>query len=203
MVKRIIASVVVVLSLGVGVAYAATQVASSDGTQVCVNEGRGLVRVAATCRAGEYPLTIGGGSDVAVTSSGTVTVALGTSSTPVTLPVTGLTLTAVCERTTAPVPPYSPNSAAARVTIAAPTGTMDVITSLPKGGGAIGLAGTVGGTSLTAGIQGALSVGDVNYGEGTAIASANGATASITFGVQVSEPDRACKFISQATEAPN
>lgn len=64
MVTRIIVSVAAVLVLGAGVAYAATELMSSDGTQVCVNSANGLVRVATTCREGEYPLMIGGGSTV-------------------------------------------------------------------------------------------------------------------------------------------
>ena len=59
---RIVASVVGVLALSAGAAYAATQFAASDGTQVCVGTENGLMRVASTCRASEYRLTIGGGS---------------------------------------------------------------------------------------------------------------------------------------------
>jgi hypothetical protein len=44
MLKKITASVVALLALGAGVAYAATQMASADGTQVCVNQTNGLMR---------------------------------------------------------------------------------------------------------------------------------------------------------------
>ena len=70
MIAKIISSAVVVLALGAGVAYAATQLASSNGTDVCVNQTNGLMRVTPTCRDGEYPMTIGGGSGAQVTSSG-------------------------------------------------------------------------------------------------------------------------------------
>jgi hypothetical protein len=63
--------------------------------------------------------------------------------------------------------------------------------------------GTIGGTSLTHTIQGVLSPGQVSFGYGSTIAGANGATATITYGVRLSEPDKACKFLWQATEAPN
>jgi hypothetical protein len=62
MFARIIASVLIVLALSAGVAYAAMQSTSANGTQVCVNSANGLMRVDSTCRATEYPLTIGGGS---------------------------------------------------------------------------------------------------------------------------------------------
>jgi hypothetical protein len=79
-----------------------------------------------------------------------------------------------------------------------PTG-MDAV-SAPGG---VGPTGTIGGTSLTHSFQGVLSVGQVNFGNGSTIATANGATATITYGVQLSEPDKNCKFFWQATEAPN
>ena len=202
MISKIVVSVVVLLALGAGVAFAATQLASTDGTHVCVNQSNGLMRVSSTCRAGEDAMTIGGGNDVAVTPSGTVTVAVGATSDPITLPLTGLRITWSCDRQNAPVPPYSPDAAVARISVAAPTGTMDVITSQPKLGG-LGLVGTIDGTAVTYSVYGTLNVGDVNFGEGTAIASANGATASLTYGVQVSEPGKTCKFVWQATEAPN
>ena len=102
------AQVVVVLALGAGVAYAATQLASTDGTQVCVNQTNGLMRASSTCREGEYAMTIGGGSDVVATPSGRVTVALGAASAPMTLPLTGLTVQGTCERVNAPSRPTRP-----------------------------------------------------------------------------------------------
>ena len=196
MFKKITASVVAVLALGAGVAYAATQLQSSDGTQVCVNQTNGLMRASSTCREGESAMTIGGGSDVNVTSSGTVTVGVGATSSPVTLPLTSITVTAVCDRANAPVPDYSPDAAVARMTFSAPNG-MDAVSSPGMN------VGTIGGTSLTHSFQGVLSVGQVNFGNGSTIASANRATATITYGVQLSEPNKTCKFFWQAVEAPN
>ena len=196
MIRRIVISVVAVLALGAGVAYAATQLQSSNGTAVCVNQTNGLMRASSDCRAGEYAMTIGGGSDVVVTSSGTVTVDLGATSTPVTLPLTSITVTAVCDRANAPVPPYSPDAAVARMAFSAPSGMNAVSTPGSN-------VGTIGGTSLTHSIQGVLSVGQVSLGYGSTIATANDATATITYGVQLSEPNKACKFFWQATEAPN
>jgi hypothetical protein len=197
MFKTITASVVAVLVLGAGVAYAATQLASADGTQVCVNRTNGLMRASSACRVGEYALTIGGGSDAKVTSSGSQNVAFGATSTPVTLPLTGMTVTAVCDRQNPPpVPPYSPDAAVARMAFSAPSG-MDAVSSPGSN------VGTIGGTSLTHTFQGVLSVGQVNVGYGSTIASASGATATITYGVRLSEPDKTCKFFWQAIEAPN
>jgi hypothetical protein len=196
MIAKIISSAVVVLALGAGVAYAATQLASSNGTDVCVNQTNGLMRVTSTCRDGEYPMTIGGGSGAQVTSSGTVTVGVGSASAPKTLPLTSIAVTAVCDRANAPVPPYSPDAAVARMAFAAPGGMNAV--SAPGSN-----VGTIGGTSLTHSFQGVLSVGQVGFGNGSTIASANGATATITYGVRLSEPDKACKFFWQATESPD
>jgi hypothetical protein len=125
-----------------------------------------------------------------------MTVSLGASTT-VTLPLTGLTVTSICDRQNAP-PPYSPNGAVARITLAAPTGTMDAIV---VGVGSRG--GTIGGTSFTHSFQGVLQVGDVLYGGSSMIASANDATATITYGAQLSEPAATCLFRWQATEAPD
>jgi len=52
MIKKIIASVVVVLALGASVAYAATQLAASNSTDVCVNQTNGLMRASSACREG-------------------------------------------------------------------------------------------------------------------------------------------------------
>ena len=74
---KVTAAVIVVLTLGAGVAFAATQMTSSGGTNVCVNDTNGLMRVGSTCREGEHALTIGGGSDVRATQQGTFTVSWG------------------------------------------------------------------------------------------------------------------------------
>jgi len=202
MIKKIIASVVVVLALGAGVAYAATQLAASNGTDVCVNQTNGLMRASSACREGEYAMTIGGGSDVVATSSGTVTVAVGATSAPTKLPLSGVTVTGVCDRQNPPVPPYSPDAAVARMAFSAPNG-MDAVSSGGAVGGGIGNAGTIGGASLTHSIQGVLSVGQITFGYGSTIVTANDATATITYGVQLSEPAKTCKFVWQAMEAPN
>src|SRR4029078_2396113 len=129
MFKKITASVVAVLVLGAGVAYAATQLASADGTQVCVTRTSVRMRAASACREGEYALTIGGGSDAKVTSSGSQNVAFGATSTPVTLPLTAMTVLAVCDRQNPPpVPPCSPDAAVARMAFSAPSG-MDAVSS--------------------------------------------------------------------------
>jgi hypothetical protein len=57
----IVAVAVVVLALGAGVAFAARQATASGGTDVCVNNTNGLVRVADLCRDGEHRVIIGGG----------------------------------------------------------------------------------------------------------------------------------------------
>ena len=87
MISKIIASVVAVLALGAGAAYAATQLATTDGTQVCVNNTNGLMRVDSACRDGEHLLTIGGGGNIQVTQEGPVTVGWGSTGTGKTLPL--------------------------------------------------------------------------------------------------------------------
>ena len=90
---RLIATVVVLLALGAGAAYATTQTAASGGTNVCVNDTNGLVRVAQGCRDGEHPLTIGGGGGNAqATQKGTFTVPWGETARAKQLPLTGVTL---------------------------------------------------------------------------------------------------------------
>jgi len=199
MIKKIIPAVVVVLALGAGVAYAATQMESSDGTNVCVNQTNGLMRASSTCRDGEYAMTIGGGSDVRVTQSGTFTVDGGVTSTPVTLPLTGVTISGKCEVQTPP-PPY-PLAGLARVVLAAPSGgTMDGFVTTPNGGG-----GTIGGTSVTTQPVVAYSGSSSMFGAGSAIVTANAATAKVTIGAQVdmSTTPKTCSYLWQATEAPN
>ena len=141
MIKKIAVSIVAVLALGAGAAYAATQLASSDATQVCVNQTNGLMRASSTCRDGEYPMTIGGGSELRVTQEGSFTVTGSATSTPVTLPLTGVQVSGKFEVQTPP-PPY-PEAGLARIVLLAPSGgTMDAFTT-PGG------VGTIGGTSLT------------------------------------------------------
>ena len=178
MIAKIISSVVVVLALGAGVVYAATQLTSSNGTQVCVNQTNGLMRASSTCRDGEYAMTIGGGGDAVVKSGGTVTVGLGATSSPVTLPLTGLSVVAGCDRQPTPPPPYSPDASVARLVISAQNGTMDAVSSSTDWVSG-DHAGTFGGVSLTFTLGGVSSVGDIRHYEGSTIASANA-----TFGVR-------------------
>ena len=192
MIRKIIASVVVVLALGAGAAYAATQLASADGTQVCVNDGSGLMRVASTCRASEHPMTIGGGTSVTVTRSGTFTVDWGATSAPKALPLTGVTISGKCQIVTEP---GYPDQGLAKIVISAPSGTMDAI--------AIGI-GTIGGTTVTT-YELVRASTSVSSNTGTGIVTANGATATITFGAQVNPTTtpKTCTYLWQATEAPN
>ena len=105
MISKIIGSVVAVLALGAGAAYAATQLATTDGTQVCVNNTNGLMRVDSACRDGEHLLTIGVGGDIQVTQEGPVTVGWGSTGTGKTLPLTGVTVAGKCELATSPPAP--------------------------------------------------------------------------------------------------
>lgn len=200
MFKRITASVVVVLALGAGVAYAATQVASADGTQVCVNQVNGLMRVSSTCREGEDAMTIGSGSNVVVTQSGSFTVPVGTISESKALPLTGVTVAGNCQLASPPPPMIE--YALARIVLAMPSGTMDAFASIPLGGN----VGTIGGTSLTTGpaAYGGGSAGPGGtFGTGSAIVTANSATATITIGAHVDPTTKACTYVWQATEAPS
>ena len=195
MVTRIIVSVVAVLTLSAGVAYAATQLASSDGTRVCVNKASGLMRVASTCRAGEYPLTIGGGGDVRVTQNGTFTVDWGATGTGKTLPLTGVTVSGRCELVTSPPAPPGPDIGLGRLLITT-GGSMTAFSGFGFG--------TVGGTSLLTIPATSASGTGINYGvEPATVVTSNGATATITFGVQVNAPERKCTYLWQAVEAPN
>ena len=194
MIRRIIASTVVVLALSAGVAYAATQLAASDPTQVCVNDANGLMRVAAVCREGEHAMTIGGEGDVRVTQEGTFTVGWGTTGLGVTLPLTGVTVAGKCELVTSPpAPPGTPDIGLARVLLAT-TGNMTAFS---------GNVGTVAGQSLLTIPATTASSSGINHGSGSAIVVSNGATATLTFGAQANGPDRTCTYLWQAVEAPN
>ncbi len=197
MIKKIIASVVVVLSVGVGAAYAATQLSSSDGTQVCVNQGSGLMRVASTCRTGEYPLTIAGGSNMAVTQNGTVTVDVGGSASK-RLPLTGITVTGLCEFLPA-APPYSYDQVIAHIRLDAASGeTMDILPAKVIAGSSwldpqlLAGAGVIPGYGETSG-------GNFR----TYVVTSRGATATITVSAIASWTPQRCSFLWQAIEAPN
>ena len=196
MISKIIASVVVVLAAGAGVAYAATQLASADGTQVCVNQTNGLMRASSTCREGENAMTIGGGSDAVVTSSGAITVGLANTSDPITLPLTGLTIAGRCDPQNAP-PPASPDASLAKIVISSPSGHM---VGMSGGGSTVQ---TMVGTPLTTTVAGNSAPGTIGWSRGSAIVTANDATASISFGAWASDPQKNCTFLWQATESPN
>jgi hypothetical protein len=96
-VAAVVAVAVAVLALGLGVSFAATQATASGGTDVCVNNTNGLVRVANLCRDGEHPLTIGGGGATQVTQNGTFTVPWSETGTGKVLPLTGVTISGRCD----------------------------------------------------------------------------------------------------------
>jgi hypothetical protein len=197
MIRKIIASVVVVLSLGVGVAYAATELTAADDTQVCVNEGSGLMRVASTCRTGEYALTIGGASDVVVTQNGTVTVDVGENAGK-TLPLTGITITGRCEFLPA-APPYLYDQVIAHIRLDAASGeTMDILPAKVIGGSSWEDGQVLAAAGVTPG-YGEWSGGNFR----TYVVSSRGATATITVSAIASWTPQTCSFLWQATEAPN
>ena len=194
---RLIATVVVLLALGAGAAYATTQTTASGGTNVCVNDTNGLVRVAQGCGDGEHSLTIGGGGGNAqATQKGTFTVPWGETAGAKQLPLTGVTLSGRCETFSGP---FGGEGASARLFIETPSGqTMDVFpgpfNSSPTGVSSILLPpvasffpgmGTNGGTTQHA------------------ILTANGATATITVGGSVDPDSRTCIYLWQAVETAN
>ena len=198
MTRRIAAFAVVALALGSGVAYAATQLSSSDGTKVCVNNTNGLVRVASSCRDAEYALMIGGGGSPVEVRNGTfASVPWGTTSEGVELPLTGVTLAGKCD-SYGPIPPDIPNEIGlGRLLITSDT-TMVALSDSSFSGG------TIAGTSLLTDPSATASGAGVNSRLGAnTLVVANGATATITFGAQVNAPARTCTYFWQAIEAPN
>ena len=144
-------------------------------------------------------MTIGGGSNVVVTQNGTFTVAVGETGAAKTLPLTGVTVAGKCELVTAP--PAPSEGGLARI-LSASSGTMDAIASSGTGG----QVGTFGGTTLTTGpaaVAGSGASSAIANGVGSAIVTANGATATITFGTHVDTTTKSCAYLWQATEAPN
>jgi hypothetical protein len=198
MVARISFAVIAALALGAGVAVAATQLASSSETAVCVNDTNGLMRAASECREGEHALTIGGGGNVTATQHGTFTVPWGQTGTGKALPLTGVTVSGRCE-----TPAELENVALAQVLIEAATGTtMDVFTE-PAGD-----QNPVGRTAvLTRPISsgGTAPFGELVARNGTlnAIVTSNGATATMTLGGYVDTNSRTCIYLWQAVEVPN
>jgi hypothetical protein len=195
MTRRVITLVVALLALSAGVAYAATQLTTTAGTQVCVNNANGLVRVDSTCRVGEYPLAIGGGgSDVQVTQNGTFTVPAEQTVAGKTLPLTGITVSGTCSQP-------QPGALLARPLLDA-SSTMDVFASAMGSG-----RGAVGATSLLLPpvAYGGPATPGITPGTGTVVATSNNATATVTVGGTVTYTDttKNCMFLWQAVEAPN
>jgi hypothetical protein len=198
---KVTAAVIVVLTLGAGVAFAATQMTSSGGTNVCVNDTNGLMRVGSTCREGEHALTIGGGSDVRATQQGTFTVSWGETSAAKVLPLTGVSISGRCQLS-------SPDIGLARVLIEAASGqTMDVFANGPDNP-----------VSQTSVLTAPLSSGGTlpvppgfppnppipgRPGTATAIVTSGGATATLTLGGHVDVTARTCTYLWQAVETPN
>jgi hypothetical protein len=188
----IVAVVVGVLALGAGVAFAATQATASDGTDVCVNDTNGLVRVADVCRDGEHPLTIGGGGATQVTQNGTFSVPWGETGSGKVLPLTGVTITGRCDA----IPPEFGEGGLPRLLIQAANGTtMDVFSDQSSSG--------TGKTSVLLPPAGGSSPSGVFAGTRHAILTSNGATATITVGGTANIAARTCIFLWQAVEAPN
>jgi hypothetical protein len=198
MVARITVAVIAALALGAGVAVAATHLASSTATAVCVNDTNGLMRAASTCRDGEHALTIGGGGNVAATQHGTFTVPWGQSGTGKVLALTGVTVSGHCE-----LPPETGDIALARILIEAASGkTMDAFTETGPGQNPIGRT-----SMLTRPISsgGTGPFGDVPARNSTlaAIVTSNGATATMTLGGYVDTSSRTCRYLWEAVEVPN
>jgi hypothetical protein len=199
-ITRITTSVVVVLALSAGVAFAASQMASAGGgTDVCVNSTNGLMRASSSCRDGEYPLTIGGGTGAQATQNGTFTVPWGETGGGKALPQTGVTLSGRCET----LPPEVGEIALARVLIQAPSGsTMDAFIeglAFVEGGNPIGQSSV-----LTRPLSfHNPAAGPDQSGTQVAIVKANGATAAITLGGYVDGGSRTCTYLWEAVETPN
>jgi hypothetical protein len=191
--RVIVVAVAAALALGAGVAYAATQTAASGGTNVCVNNTNGLVRVADACRDGERALTIGGGGgNGQVTQNGTFSVPWGQAGSGKVLPLTGVTISGRCDT----IPPEFGEGGLPRAVIEAANGsTMDVFADQTSPAGS-------GKTSVLLPPAGGSNPGGVSVGTRTAILTSNGATA-ITVGGTADVAARACIFLWQAVEAPN
>ncbi len=189
----IVAVAVAVLALGAGVAFAATQATAADGTNVCVNNSNGLIRVADSCRDGEHLLTIGGGGTTQVTQNGTFSVPWGETGSGKVLPLTGVTLSGRCDT----IPPEFGSGGLPRLLIEAANGTtMDVFADSTAG------AGTATTSALLPPAGGSNPSG-VSVGTRHAILTSNGATATITVGGTADVDAKTCIFLWQAVEAPN
>lgn len=182
-----------VLALGAGVAFAASQTTASGGTNVCVNNTNGVIRVADSCRDGEHALTIGGGSAAQVTQKGTFSVPWGQTGTGKALPLTGVTLSGRCDG----VPPEFGEGGQPRLVIEAAGGTtMDAFADNTAGAG-------TGKTSVVLPPAGGFTPMGASVGTRYAIVTANGATATITVGGTEDIAARTCVFLWEAVETPN
>ncbi len=189
----IVTAAFAVLALGAGVALAALQATASGGTNVCVNNTNGLVRVADPCRDGEHSLTIGGGSAAQVTQNGTFTVPWGQSGTGKVLPLTRVTLSGRCDT----VPPEFGDGGQPRLVIEAAGGTtMDVFAESTPGAG-------TGKTSVVLPPAGGFTPMGASVGTRSAIVTSNGATATITVGGTEDLAAKTCVFLWEAVETPD
>jgi hypothetical protein len=189
----IVAVAVAVLALGAGVAFAATQATASGGTNACVNNTNGLVRVADACRDGEHALTLGGGGATQVTQNGTFSVPWGQTGSGKVLPLTGVTISGRCDT----IPPEFGEGGLPRALLEAASGkTMDVFADSTSPAG-------TGKTSALMPPAGGSNPGGVFVGTRSAILTSNGATATITVGGTADVAARTCIFLWQAVEAPN
>jgi hypothetical protein len=196
MARRVIALVVVLLAVSAGVAYAATQLSTTEGTQVCVNNTTGLMRVDSTCREGEHPLTIGGGGDVRVTQNGTFTVPFGETGMVKTLPLTGVAISGRCRLITPPPPPggsVSPIGLAGALLEAEPGTTMDAFS--PQ-------SGSIAGQSVVVAPFADTSIDQRRFGSTSLIVTSKEATATLTVGGFV-DLAAGCTFLWQTVEASN
>ena len=193
-IARVTTSIIVVLALSAGAAFAASKLTSSAaGTDVCVNTTNGLMRVASTCREGEYPLTIGGGGDVRATQNGTFTVPWGETGGGKVLPLTGVSVSGRCELLQAPFGQVT----LARVLIEAASGkTMDAFVN--------GATNPLGQSSLlTRPLDSFAEVHPAQSGTDEAIITSNGATAVLTLGAYVDAGAKTCTYLWEAVETPN
>lgn len=189
----IVAVAVAVLALGAGVAFAATQATASGGTNVCVNNTNGLMRVADLCRDGEHALTIGGAGATQVTQNGTFSVPWGQTRSGRVLPLTGVTISGRCDT----IPPEFGEGGLPRGLLEAASGkTMDVFADSTSPAG-------TGKTSALLPPAGGSNPSGVFVGTRSAILTSNGATATITVGGTADVAARTCIFLWQAVEAPN
>lgn len=194
MFARATLAIVIVLGLGTGAAFAASRMAASGGTAVCVNDTNGLIRASAACRDGEHALTIGGGGNVQATQNGTFTVAEGARSAGKVLPLTGASVSATCDAVPAPFPGV-PDGIVGRLVVQAASGTtMDIPSQFggsPQSSTMFGGFGVPGGMPSGGG------------GTATLILTSNGATATITVGGFGDPGSKVCTFLWQAVESPN